>query len=135
MNVQGTTRIMETNSYDVVNQYLRFGWKLINQHVIESDGHRPTMMNYSLAFVRTLEDTRRLELLDDLEAANRYLAAGWKLIDKYLVRSDNLELRDERLHFVLAWQTEEEPIYPVDGDAAEPIIREFPVSDELEPLE
>jgi hypothetical protein len=135
MDVQGTTRIMETSSYDVVNQYLRFGWKLINQHVIESDGHRPTMMNYSLAFVRTLEDTRRLELLDDLEAVNRYLAAGWKLIDKYLVRSENLELRDERLQFVLAWQTDEEPIYPIDGAAAEPIVREFPYSDELEPLE
>jgi len=126
---------METSSYDVVNQYLRFGWKLINQHVVESDGLRPTMMNYSLAFVRSLEDTRRLELLEDLEAVNRYLAAGWKLIDKYVTRSANFDLRDERLHFVMAWQTEEEPLYPQDGDAAEPVIREFPVSDELEPLE
>jgi len=34
MNVESARRVMETTCPDTANQYLRFGWKLINQYVV-----------------------------------------------------------------------------------------------------
>ena len=40
---------------------------------------------------------------------NRLLGVGWKLIDKHVITLDSPDQRNEMLHFVLAWQSEELP--------------------------
>lgn len=112
MGVEGARRVMETNSYDTANQYLRFGWTLINQHVSEATANAPTRMTYVLASVRSLEDTRELLSLIDVEEVNAHLQLGWRLIDKYVTAVEPGGPRHEELHFVLAWQHEEPPTYP-----------------------
>ncbi len=103
---------METTSHETANQYLRFGWSLINQYVVEGNGDEPRVVRYVLASVRRLEDTRKLITLVDVEEVNNYLALGWKLIDKHVAAAQTGERRDETLHFVLAWQSDDPPAQP-----------------------
>jgi hypothetical protein len=110
---------METTCPDTANQYLRFGWSLINQYVIEATPDSPAMVKYVLASVRRLEDTRRVATLTDPAAVNEHLALGWKLIDKYVTASGDPQRRDEMLHFIVAWQTDDSPLRPDEALLAE----------------
>jgi hypothetical protein len=112
MNIEGTRRVIETSSHETANQYLRFGWSLINQYVSEATADRPAMVNYVLASVRRLEDTRSVVILTEPDEVNEYLGLGWKLIDKHVTASDSPERRHEVFHFVLAWQSDEAPLLP-----------------------
>jgi hypothetical protein len=103
---------METTSQDTANQYLRFGWSLINQYVVEATADTPATVTYVLASIRRLEDTRQVLLLTDPELVNRHLELGWKLIDKFVTASSNPDRRDEILHYVVAWQTDDPPMHP-----------------------
>lgn len=116
MNLEGARRVMETTSHETANQYLRFGWSLINQYVVEATADTPAMVKYVLASVRRLEDTRRLLTLTDADAVNEHLTLGWRLVDKYVTASPDPERRDEAPHFVLAWQGDEAPVFP--GESA-----------------
>lgn len=122
MNDESARRVMETTCPDTANQYLRFGWKLINQHVMEATADTPAMVKYVLASVRRLEDTRQVMTLTDPAAVNEYLELGWKLIDKHVTASTDPERRDETLHFIVAWQSDEVPVRP---DAARAIARQL----------
>ncbi len=126
MNLHGTRRVMETTSHETANQYLRFGWNLINQYVVDPTADQPRMVKFVLASVSRLEDTRQLAVLEDPDEVNRYLALGWKLIDKH-VTSAMPGPRDEKLHFVLAWQSDERPLLP--GDAPK-TIQQFDTTSE-----
>jgi hypothetical protein len=131
MNLEGARRVMETTSHETANQYLRFGWSLINQYVVEATADTPAMVKYVLASVRRLEDTRRLLTLTDADAVNEHLAVGWRLVDKYVTASPEPVRRDEALHFVLAWQSDEAPTYPGEtASSAEPLEADSD-SDEL----
>ena len=112
MESEGARRVMETTCHDTANQYLRFGWSLINQYVVEATGDQPAAVRYVLASVRRLQDTRRIVVLVDPDEVNRHLAVGWKLIDKYVTASKSADERDENLHFVLAWQSDDPPARP-----------------------
>jgi hypothetical protein len=93
--IQGARRVMETTDPDTVNQYLRFGWKLINQYVVQSRSDALPVVTYVLASIRTLEETKEVVTLTD----------------KYV--SGEIEgPRHESLHFVLAWQQEDTPVKP-----------------------
>lgn len=120
MDIEGARRVMETTCHDTANQYLRFGWKLINQHIIPATEDSPSKVNYVLASLRSIEDTRQLVTETDWQTVNRYLALGWKLVDKYVTSSTDEVRRHELLHFVLAWQREEDPVYPGDEAESEP---------------
>ena len=109
MTLEGTRRVMETTSHDTANQYLRFGWSLINQYVVEPTGNEPRAVKYVLASVRRLEDTRQVLVLTDMAEVNAHLDLGWKLLDKYVTGSDSPERRDETMHFVVGWQSEDAP--------------------------
>lgn len=112
MSIEGTRRVMETSSHETANQYLRFGWSLINQYVVEATDDQPRMVRYVLASVRCLEDTRKIILLSDPDEVNEYLSVGWKLIDKHVTASESGQARNESLHFALAWQSEDPPARP-----------------------
>lgn len=112
MSIESARRVMETTSHDTANQYLRFGWSLINQYLVEASDERPGGVCYVLASVRRLEDTRQIVVMTDPEEVNRYLGLGWKLIDKHVTAQEGSEARQETLHFVLAWQSEEAPPSP-----------------------
>jgi hypothetical protein len=129
MNSDGARRVMETTSYETANQYLRFGWRLINQHVVEATAGQPATVKYVLASVRRLEDTRHVVILSDPQAVNQHLSLGWKLIDKYLTAPEPPEPRHETPHFILAWQSDETPQWP---GLSEPLRREFNVTAEAD---
>ncbi len=112
MNIDGTRRVMETTSQDTANQYLRFGWRLINQYVVEATADTPSTVTYVLASIRRLEDTRHVVPLTDPEQVNQYLELGWRLIDKFVTASSDPDRRDESLHYVVAWQTDDLPMWP-----------------------
>jgi hypothetical protein len=112
MNIEGARRVMETTSHETANQYLRFGWSLINQYVVAATDHQPATIRYVLASVRRLEDTRQVMIITDADDVNEYLALGWKLIDKHVTASDTSDHRNELFHFVLAWQSDEPPAKP-----------------------
>lgn len=112
MNVDGARRVMETTSHETANQYLRFGWSLINQYVVEATENQPRMVRYVLASVRRLEDTQQLLALTDLDEVNGYLKIGWKLIDKHATADDSGSARHETMHYILAWQRDEPPARP-----------------------
>jgi hypothetical protein len=112
MNTLGTRRIMETTSPETANYYLRFGWKLLNQYTVPATADTPEKVRYVLGSVSGLEDTRRLLTLHDTGEVNAYLAIGWRLIDKYVTSGESLEQRQETLHYIIAWQREEEPPVP-----------------------
>lgn len=122
MNLEGTRRVMDTTSHETANQYLRFGWNLINQYVIEASEDQPATMHFVLASVRRLEDTRELITLSDLNEVNAYLTMGWRLIEKHVTAGDPAGQRDERLHFTLAWQSEDAPLRP---GVSPPVLRNF----------
>ena len=105
MSIEGARRVMETTSPEVANQYLRFGWKLINHYAVPATSEIPAAVQYVLASIRTLEDTREIVTLEDPEAVNEHVRLGWKLIDKF-VTNDVAAGRHETLHFVLAWQVD-----------------------------
>jgi hypothetical protein len=126
MNIESTRRVMETTCPETANQYLRFGWSLINQYVVEATPDTPARVKYVLASIRRLEDTKSVVTLSDPAAVNDYLALGWKLVDKYVTAASDVERRDERLHFILAWQTDDPPLRPGDAlpaalDATQPL--------------
>jgi hypothetical protein len=110
MELERARRVVETTSPETVNQYLRFGWKLVNQHHVEARDGLPARTNYILASFRSLEDTRQVLTLEDAAAVNEYLQLGWRLIDKYVRQSSMEGPRDETLHFVLAWTGDEPPV-------------------------
>jgi hypothetical protein len=112
MEIAGARRVMETTSHETANQYLRFGWTLINQYVVEATADEPRMVKYVLASVRRIEDTRRLIQLTDPLEVNEHLALGWKLIDKFVTSSEPEDRRHETLQYVLAWQSEDPPARP-----------------------
>lgn len=118
MSIDSARRVMETTCPETANQYLRFGWTLINQYVIEATADTPATIKYVLASVRRLEDTRQVITLADPAQVNAYLELGWKLIDKHVSASSDPLRRDELLHFVLAWQADEAPRRPGDGRPA-----------------
>ena len=99
MNLEGARRVMETTSHDTANQYLRFGWSLINQYVVPATADSPATVKFVLASIRRLEDTRQVVVLTEAQAVNDYLALGWKMIDKFKTALDttdqprDLELR------------------------------------------
>ena len=132
MSIEGTRRVMETTSHETANQYLRFGWSLINQYVVEATPDQPAAVTYVLASVRRLEDTRQLVTLTDGQAVNEYLIMGWKLIDRYVTCDVTADRRNESINFTLAWQSEDPPLLP---GSAPPVRREFntvaPPDDEL----
>ena len=76
MNIEGTRRVMETTSHETANQYLRFGWSLINQYVVEATADQPAAVTYVLASVRRLEDTRQLVTLTDGRGGQRIPELG-----------------------------------------------------------
>ena len=39
MELGGARQVLETTSQETANQYIRFGWKLINQHVTHDLAH------------------------------------------------------------------------------------------------
>jgi hypothetical protein len=117
MNLEGARRVMETESHETANQYLRFGWKLINQYVVDATADHPRMVKYVLASISRLEDTREVIVLSDPQKVNQYLAQGWKLIDKHVSGAKASGERDETLHFTLAWQTDDAPAHPGSGPA------------------
>src|SRR5436190_1174436 len=108
MNLEGARRVMETTSVDTANQYLRFGWKLINQYVTPAAPGSPAIVNYVLASLRNLEDTKQIITLTDPDQVNEHLKEGWTLVEKY-VTSSSRNRREETAYFVLAWQNMEEP--------------------------
>lgn len=112
MNVESARRVMETTCPDTANQYLRFGWKLINQYAVEATAETPAAVKYVLASFRSLDDTHEVLTLSDTAAVNEYLKLGWKLIDKYVTAADDRERRDETPHFVMAWQGDGAPPRP-----------------------
>ncbi len=109
--IQGARRVMETTDPDTVNQYLRFGWKLINQYVVQTRHDALPVVHFVLASVRTLEETKELVTLTDTDEVNAYLALGWRLVDKYVTGGVDGP-RHETIRFVLAWQSEDQPIKP-----------------------
>jgi hypothetical protein len=114
---------METTSHDTANQYLRFGWSLINQYVLEATADRPAAVVYVLASVRRLEDTRQLVTLSDEQEVNEYLKLGWRLIDRHVTADGSPERRHETMHFVLAWQNDAPPHRPGEPPQVEgPIV-------------
>jgi hypothetical protein len=136
MSVLGTRRIMETTSPETANYYLRFGWKLLNQYTVPATPDTPEKVRYVLASVVGVEDTRRLITLHDTDEVNAYLQLGWRLIEKYVTTDENLDRRQETLHFVLAWQRDEDP--PAPGPAGPRLrteyVTKFDASEEI-PLE
>ncbi len=112
MSFEGARRVMETTCHETANQYLRFGWSLINQYVVEAADGQPRMVKYVLASVRRLEDTRQIITLRDADEVNDYLRLGWKLIDKHVTADGPDAVRNEAMQFVLAWQSDESPMHP-----------------------
>ena len=110
--IEGARRLMETSDPDTVNQYLRFGWKLINQYRLEATSDAPARMKYVLAAViRTLEETKEILILHDASSANEHLDLGWVLIEKFVTAAADGP-RHESVHFVVAWQSEGRPVKP-----------------------
>jgi hypothetical protein len=116
MELARARQVVETTSPETVNQYLRFGWKLVNQCVLEPRDGLPARVNYILASFRALEDTRQLVTLDDVQQVNQYLALGWRLIDKTVTQGNLEGPRHEQIQFVLAWTNDEPPRLPGMGD-------------------
>jgi hypothetical protein len=103
--IEGARRLLETTDPDTVNQYLRFGWKLINQYLVPATADSPGRVKYVLAAIRTVEETKELVTLRTSDEVNEYLALGWTLIDKF-VKAAISERRDEEIQFIVAWQAE-----------------------------
>lgn len=131
MNIDGARRVMETTCQETANQYLRFGWRLINQYVVEATPDTPASIRYVLASIQRLEDTRLVIPLTDPAVVNQYLELGWRLIDKYVTSSTDPNRRDEQLHFVVAWQTDDSPMYPGESASFKRELDPTPPDEEL----
>jgi len=112
MDYTGARKVLETTSWETANEYLRFGWKLINQRLIPATPDQPEMVSYVLGSFRAITDTRQLVILEDVELVNQHLDLGWTLIDEYLTQASDTEHRHEAIHYVLAWQQDGVPINP-----------------------
>ena len=121
MTIEGARRVIETDSADTANQYLRFGWKLINQYTVPATTESPPKVSYVLASMRSLEDTKHVVRETQWEMVNQYLDLGWKLIDKYVTAAQGGDVRDEVLYFILAWQREEKVVYLGEQPAEPPV--------------
>lgn len=117
MDLTHARQIIETTSLDTVNQYLRFGWKLVNQYALEPSEGKPARINFVLASFRGLEDTRQVITLEDTAEVNAHLHLGWRLIDKFVNQVGVDGTRHETVRFVLAWTTDEPPRTPGMGEA------------------
>ncbi|MFN6964035.1 MAG: hypothetical protein ACK4S4_09755 [Pyrinomonadaceae bacterium] len=62
-----------------------------------------------------IEDTRHVRELRSIRELNLFLAKGWKLILSYVEHSNDTQ----RPRFVVAWQSEGEPVIPELLDAWE----------------
>lgn len=131
MNIDGARRVMETTCQETANQYLRFGWRLINQYVIDATADSPATMKYVLASIQRLEDTRLVVPLTDPNVVNEYLELGWRLIDKYVTASTDPARRDELLHYIVAWQTDDPPMWPGESPSYKRRLDPTPPAEEL----
>ena len=131
MNIDGARRVMETTCQETANQYLRFGWRLINQYVVEATPDTPAAVKYVLASIQRLEDTRLVVPLSDPAIVNQYLELGWRLIDKYVTSSTEPGCRDERLHYIVAWQTDDPPMRPGESAGFKRELDPTPPAEEL----
>jgi hypothetical protein len=122
MELARARQIVETTSPETVNQYLRFGWKLVNQHIMEPRDGLPARVNYILASFRALEDTRQVVTLDDVDQVNQYLELGWRLIDKVVMQSNLEGPRHEQIRFVLAWSSDQPPQLPGMGEVSHRVV-------------
>jgi hypothetical protein len=86
-------------------------------------------VKYVLASVRRLEDTRQVLALTNMADVNAHLDLGWKLLDKYVTASESPERRDETMHFVVGWQSEDSPQRP---DSPRPTQEAFSPADTLD---
>jgi hypothetical protein len=118
MDYTGARQVLETTNWETANEYLRFGWKLINQRRIPATPEQPEMVSYVLGSFRVISDTRQLVVLEDVELVNQYLQLGWRLIDEYLTQAADSERRHETPHYVLAWQQDDVPMKPGQTSAA-----------------
>jgi hypothetical protein len=121
---------METFSPEEVNYYLRYGWRLLSEHVIPATEYEPPKTKFVMAYISTIEETKQIVKLTDLEQVNTYLQLGWKLIDKIVTSDHDEPRRSETIHFVLAWQLYGDPALPVDD--AERLSREREIAAEIE---
>lgn len=112
MELARARQVIETTSPETVNQYLRFGWKLVNQYVLEPRDGMPARVNYILASFKALEDTRQVKTIEDVEELNQYLELGWRLIEKYVTQANFEGPRHEQVRFVVAWSSDEPPQLP-----------------------
>ena len=83
MNIDGTRRVVETTSEDTANQYLRFGWRLINQYVVEATADAPANTAPAMA---------PLWAEDDHAPAARAAANVWRMArpDLFSVRNTSV---------------------------------------------
>lgn len=112
MELARARQIIETTNPETVNQYLRFGWKLVNQYTLEPRDGMPARINFVLASFRSLEDTRQVIALESTEQVNQHLQLGWRLIDKIVTQGNVEGPRHESIQFVLAWMIDEPPQTP-----------------------
>ncbi len=112
MNLDGTRRVMETTNAETANHYLRFGWVLLNQYLTEATEETPAKMTFVLASVRRLEDTREVLRIHDEQDLNKHLQLGWRLIDKFVTTSLEANGRQEQIHYLVAWQSDDAPLRP-----------------------
>jgi len=131
MKIDGARRVMETTCQETANQYLRFGWRLINQYVVDATPDTPATVKYVLASIQRLEDTRLVVPLTDPAIVNQYLELGWRLIDKYVTASTDPDRRDELLHYIVAWQTDDPPMRPGESVAYKRQLDPTPPTEEL----
>lgn len=59
----------------------------------------------------SLCDVKQVVDLTEIVTVNKYLEAGWVLVDTYRTCWSD-EVRDETLHYVLGWPSSEPPMYP-----------------------
>jgi hypothetical protein len=130
MELARARQIIETTSPDTVNQYLRFGWKLVNQYALEPREGIPARINFVLASFRALEDTRQVVTLEDTHEVNAHLKLGWRLIDKYVTQGSIDGPRHESVKFVLSWMTDEPPQVP-GMDDIRPAVSDSTMFDDL----
>ena len=58
------------------------------------------------------ELTRQLTEVTDTTAANKLIECGWTLLDSFVRGYGDPTERRETMHYVLAWQQDDEPKFP-----------------------
>ncbi len=67
---------------------------------------------------KKIEDTKEVveitdQYIGDKKQLNEYIRLGWRLINHYVTNhGDGPGVRDEMMHYVLAWQEDGEPPVP-----------------------